>query len=77
MKRTDKQKVIDYLRSGEVVAVAAGFPQDRRTGEYVMEEYFWYTDGIDDWTTEDIISFERYGEVFNASLIARIKRLSN
>lgn len=69
---SEKQAVLDYLRNGEELAIASGYPKNRKNGEVIQVEWISYTDGIDEWTTEDIINFDLNSDVFNESLIRRI-----
>ncbi len=66
-----KEKAIRYLKQGQVIAVAAGYPKNRKTGEEIREEFLAYSDGVYDWTTEDILNFELNDELFNKELIMR------
>lgn len=68
----EKEKVLDYLRSGEEIAVAPGYAVDHLSGEYTKIDLIAYSDGTDTWSSEDIFNFERNNEDFNFSLIQRI-----
>ncbi len=72
MNPKDKEKVLRYLKGGRVVAAATGYPKNRRTGKEIREEMLAYTDGVFEWTTEDILNFELNDEMFNQKLIRQV-----
>ncbi len=69
LTKGEQNKVLRYLKSGRVYAVAAGWPMNHRTGEYVKEDFLAFADGLRNWTTEDILNFRENDEMFSASVI--------
>lgn len=72
MNKTEKNKILAYLRTGEEIAVAPGYAQDHVTGEYTRTELVAYSDGTFDWTSEDIYNLEEHDEIFDKDLIEHI-----
>ena len=56
----DKDKILNYLKRGEVVAVAAERATDLITGKTIDGELFCYTDGKYTWRSDTIYYFEKY-----------------
>lgn len=72
LQNKDKKKILTYLKNGTEDAVAPGYVVDHVTGERTDIELIAYTDGMFDWTTDQIYHFETYGEQWNDTLFAKI-----
>ena len=55
-----KKKVLDYLKSAEIVAVSPSIPRDIITGERIPGDFCYYSDGKYSWRSDTIYYFERY-----------------
>lgn len=55
-----KNKILNYMKNGNVVAVAAGRATDIISGEVIDEELFCYSDGKYSWRSDTIYYFEKY-----------------
>ena len=68
MKEKEKERILAYLNAGEEIAVGAGCVMNHVNGEYTQIELIAYTDGVYDWTNEQIYNFEKNDEVFDEKL---------
>lgn len=69
LSEQERNKVLQYLKSGEVIAAAPGYVQNHVTGGYTRINLLAYSDGTHDWTSEDIFNFENNNEDFDEGLI--------
>lgn len=56
----DKDRVLQYLKRGEVIGAFAGLARDCLTGERIPGEYLMLSDGVYAWDTAVTYYFERY-----------------
>ena len=56
----NKDEILDYLKRGSVIAVAAGRATDFISGETIDGDFFCYSDGKYIWRSDTIYFFERY-----------------
>ncbi len=73
----EKKKTLDYLKSGNEIAVAAGYVIDHKTQKLTRIPLIALSDNVSDWTTEDIYNMEHNDEIFNEEIIKRILKQSN
>ena len=68
MTKQEKERILTYLNSGEEIAVGAGYVLNHKSGEYTRIELLAYSDGVYDWTNEQMYNFEKNDEVFDEKL---------
>ena len=56
----NKDKILQYLKNGKIVAVAAGFARDIFTGQRIKGELVAMSDGVYSWRSDIIYYVERY-----------------
>lgn len=67
-----KNRVLEYLRKGKIIAVAPGRIRDIFTDEAVPGEILAYSDGKYYWNSETIYYFEKYNMKLPDEFINRI-----
>lgn len=72
----EKKNALDYLKSGNEIAAAAGYVTDHKTKKLTKIPLVALSDNISDWTTEDIYNMEYNDEIFCEEIIERILRQS-
>lgn len=72
MTENEKERIISYLNSGEVIAAGAGYVLDNKSGEYTRIPLLAYSDGVNVWTNEQIYNFEKNDEMFDGKLFEYI-----
>lgn len=55
-----KDKVLNYLKSGSVIAVAPGIPKDVLTGQKIPGDMTLQSDGEFEWRSEIAYYFDKY-----------------
>ena len=71
-----KAEILTYLRTGETVAVAAGFFRDIFTRELIKDEARWQTDGVFDWRSDTAYYVERYNMALPEAFVAHVHRIN-
>lgn len=67
----DKDRVLHYLKRGEVIGAFAGSARDCLTGERIPGEYLLFSDGIYAWDSTVAYYFEKYNFRLPEEFIAR------
>ena len=65
----EKQRILDYLKSGKPYCASARSVNDRITGELTGLEDNWKTDGVYCWSEDTIYHFEKYNAVISAGFV--------
>lgn len=69
----NKDKVLNHLKSGKLLFVAATTIKDIFTGKPIVGGLCTYTDGEYTWTSEELYYFEKYNLKLNADFINSIQ----
>ena len=56
----EKETVLKYLRNGKDTAAYAGIAKDILTGEEIPGQWLLLSDGVFEWSTDEIYYFEKY-----------------
>ena len=56
----EKAIILQYLKRGKIIAIAAGIAKDMLTGEIIDGNLAYMTDGVFEWRSDIIYYFEKY-----------------
>ena len=70
-----KDKILSHLRSGDIVAAAAGRALDIITGTRIPDEWVIFTDGEYQWDTSLIYHFDKYNILLPDEFIEHVTNI--
>jgi len=56
----EKETILNYLKSGSVIAAISGVAKDVFTNEDIKGEWFLMSDGVYEWSSDIIYYYEKY-----------------